>query len=116
MKFTIAALFALLAMPVFADSLVGTWTLSIDSPRGIQNPQLVVEQSGDSLTGTYHSRRGPVAIETIEFDGSNFAFPLVIEVPIGEIEVLYRGRISGDEMQGVVQNPRGQVPFSGSRN
>ena len=102
----------------FADAggLVGEWTLAINSPRGVQNPRLVVEQSGDRLTGVYHSRRGPLAIEAIKFDGSNFSFPLEIEVPIGKIEVNYRGRISGDEMQGLVQNPRGEVPFSGRRN
>ncbi len=96
--------------------LVGEWTLAIDSPRGVQNPRLVVEQNGDGLSGVYHSRRGPLAIEAIEFDGNSFSFPLVIEVPIGKIEVNYRGRISGDEMQGLVQNPRGEVPFTGTRN
>lgn len=98
------------------DGLVGEWILAINSPRGVQNPRLVVEQSGATLNGVYHSRRGPLPIEAIEFDGSNFSFPLVIEVPIGKIEVNYRGRISGDEMQGLVQNPRGEVPFSGKRN
>lgn len=96
--------------------LVGEWTLAINSPRGVQNPRLIVEQSGDVLSGVYHSRRGPLTIKSIEFDGRNFSFPLVIEVPIGKIEVNYRGQISGDQMQGMVQNPRGEVPFSGSRN
>jgi len=96
--------------------LVGEWTLAINSPRGVQNPRLVVSQDGDTLSGVYHSRRGPLPIEAIEFDGSNFSFPLVIEVPIGKIEVNYRGRVSGNEMQGLVQNPRGEVPFTGSRD
>ena len=115
MRICITALIALLAAPGFADSLVGSWTLSIDSPRGVQTPLLVVKQAGDALTGVYHSNRGVLAIDVIDFDGSNFSFPLVIEVPIGKINVQYSGQISGDDMQGVVENPRGQVPFTGRR-
>ncbi len=116
MKIAVAILIALLAAPAFAGGLVGSWTLSVDTPRGLQNPLLVVEQAGDVLRGVYHSRQGPLPIEGIDFDGSNFSFPLVIEVPIGKINVQYRGSVSGDQMQGVVENPRGQVPFSGRRN
>jgi len=106
----------LLPATAAAEGLVGEWTLSISSPRGVQNPLLVVEQTDQGLSGVYHSRRGPLPIDNIEFDGTRFSFPLVIEVPIGTIEVTYRGEISGDEMQGLVQNPRGEVPFSGKRN
>ena len=104
------------ALPTHANELVGEWTLSISSPRGMQHPVLVVEQTDTGLSGVYHSARGPLPISTISFDGSNFSFPLVIEVPIGKIEVNYRGIISGNDMQGLVQNPRGQVAFSGTRN
>lgn len=98
-----------------AGDLTGTWILNIDTPRGLQHPTLVVNQTEDGYSGIYHSLRGPIEIDAIEHNGDNFSFPLTISVPIGDIEVNYQGSISGDEMTGVVENPRGEVPFTGSR-
>lgn len=98
-----------------ADELAGEWTLTIDTPRGTQHPTLVISQDGENYTGIYNSRRGPIAVDSITRDGSNFSFPLIISVPIGDIEVTYRGSISGEDMTGTVQNPRGEVPFTGKR-
>lgn len=105
----------LLCCPAWANDLAGEWVLSIDTPRGVQNPTLVVEANGEGYSGVYNSMRGPIPIQSISFDGQNFAFPLVITVPIGEIEVNYRGSIDGDAMRGSVQNPRGEVAFTGNR-
>ena len=105
----------LLCSPAWANDLTGEWVLSIDTPRGVQNPTLVVEANGNGYSGVYNSMRGPIPIESISFDGESFAFPLVITVPIGEIEVNYRGSIDGDAMRGSVQNPRGEVGFTGTR-
>ncbi len=102
--------------PAFAAELTGTWTLSIDTPRGVQNPTLEVVNNDGVYSGTYNSIRGPLPIEQITIAGETFEFPLVITVPIGEISVLYKGRIEGDAMSGLVQNPRGEVPFTGVRN
>lgn len=99
-----------------ADGLAGTWTLSIDTPRGVQHPTLVIRQTDDTYSGVYNSLRGPIVIDAITLDGNNFAFPLVITVPIGEINVNYSGSISADDMTGSVQNPRGAVAFTGKRS
>ncbi len=99
----------------FAQELAGEWTLTIDTPRGVQHPTLVVSKEGEAYTGVYNSLRGPLNIESVDFDGTNFSFPLVITVPIGDIEVNYRGAIQGDKMTGTVQNPRGEVPFTAER-
>jgi hypothetical protein len=98
-----------------ADELAGEWTLSIETPRGLQHPTLVITRDGDNYTGIYNSMRGPLEIDAISRDGDKFAFPLVITVPIGDIEVNYRGTIAGDDMTGQVENPRGTVPFTGKR-
>jgi hypothetical protein len=99
----------------FAGELAGEWVLTIDTPRGVQHPTLVVDKNGDSYSGVYNSLRGPINLESISFDGTNFSFPLRITVPIGEIQVNYRGAIDGDTMSGVVQNPRGEVGFTAQR-
>ena len=105
----------LLSAVASADELAGLWTLTIDTPRGVQHPSLVINQDGDGYSGVYNSLRGPIDIETISSDGDSFIFPLVITVPIGDIEVNYSGTISGDDMTGTVSSPRGEVPFTARR-
>jgi hypothetical protein len=105
----------LFSSSVLAAELAGQWTLTIDTPRGVQHPTLVIVRNGDGYSGVYNSLRGPIDIETIQREGNKFAFPLVITVPIGEIEVNYRGSIDKDDMAGSVQNPRGEVQFTGKR-
>ena len=114
-KFVAAVAAFAIAGAAWGSELAGEWTLSIDTPRGLQHPKLVITQTDGTYSGVYHSLRGPIPIEAIRREGDRFEFPLVISVPIGEIEVSYRGVINGDEMAGEVQNPRGVVPFSGVR-
>ena len=113
--FAAALLASGLGFSASADELAGEWVLAIDTPRGVQNPTLVINVEGDNYTGIYQSRRGPIDIESISRDGNRFSFPLIITVPIGDIAVNYRGEIDGDEMTGEVENPRGTVPFTGKR-
>jgi hypothetical protein len=101
---------------VFAGELAGEWILTIDTPRGVQHPTMVINQDGDSYSGVYNSLRGPIDIEAITRDGDSFSFPLVITVPIGEVEVIYRGTISGDNMTGSVVSQRGEVAFTARRS
>jgi hypothetical protein len=113
---SLVLLSGILASSVAAAELAGTWTLSIETPRGLSNPTLEVVETEGVYAGTYNSARGPIAIEQITKDGNQFQFPLVITIPIGDISVNYKGHIEGDAMTGLVQNPRGEVPFSGVRN
>ena len=108
---------AILLTPAVAlAELAGSWTLTIDTPRGVQHPKMEVQQTDAGYTGTYHSIRGPLPMKNIQSDGTNFSFDMTITVPIGEIDVSYVGTIDGDELTGQVTNPRGQVPFSGVRD
>ena len=100
---------------VLAEDFAGTWTLSIDTPRGTQNPTLDIEKNGSGYTGTYNSLRGPIEVEEITRDGNSFSFPLTITVPIGDVEVNYTGSFEGSDMTGTVESPRGVVPFTATK-
>ena len=113
---SLVLLSGMMASSVAAAELAGTWTLSIETPRGLRNPTLEVVETEGVYSGTYNSAQGPIAIEQIAKDGDQFEFPLVITIPIGDISVNYKGRIEGDTVTGLVQNPQGEVPFSGVRN
>lgn len=115
-KYTLACLCSVFCLVASGAELAGTWTLSIDTPRGVQHPSLVIELQDEAYSGVYHSRRGPISIPAIARNGAAFSFPLTITVPIGEIEVLYSGKVDGDQMRGSAKNPRGEVPFTGVRS
>ncbi len=112
---TLALSAMLSSLPASAE-LTGSWTLTIDTPRGKQNPKLEVAQKDGVYSGTYHSLRGPIEINNVQTDGKAFSFDIQISVPIGEIDVTYTGVIDGDRMNGKVVNPRGEVPFAGVRD
>ena len=96
-------------------TIVGQWTLNIDSPRGVLHPVLTVQKTAEGYSATYEGRQGLLTIDRVEVDGAKFSFPLSITIPIGTIEVNYVGVVQGDKLQGVVRNPRGEVPFSAER-
>ena len=99
----------------FAEEFAGEWTLTLDTPRGVRHPTLAISKDGNEYSGVYTGRMGPLNIEAIETDGNAFSFPLQITIPIGTIDVHYSGTVEGNAMTGVVSNPRGEVPFTGTR-
>lgn len=115
MKLVLLLLSLFASANLFADELTGTWTLDIQTPRGLQHPTLVITSASDKYSGVYNSMRGPIAIDTITRDGNSFSFPMTVSVPIGDINVTYSGSIDGERMKGTVKNPRGEVPFTGTR-
>ncbi len=115
MKKSLIALFVLLTPLSAAAELAGNWTLTINTPRGEQNPTLEVSLNDGVYSGTYYSMRGPVPLNNVTSNGSGFSFDITVTVPIGDIDVSYTGTIDGDKMSGKVVNPRGEVPFTGVR-
>ena len=98
-----------------SQSVVGTWTLEVDTPRGIQHPTLEILADGESYHGSYTGQRGELKIDQITIDGSTFSFPLRVTLPMGEMDFMYEGQVEGDAMTGEIGNPRGSIPFTGVR-
>lgn len=95
--------------------LAGVWTLTIETPRGVQHPVLTITREGDTYAGTYEGRVGKLPVPAIASDGERFSFPLTVDMPMGRMQLEYAGTIEGDTMRGVARNPRGEVPFTGVR-
>ncbi|NNF26628.1 MAG: hypothetical protein HKN73_05385 [Gemmatimonadetes bacterium] len=56
-----------------------------------------------------------VAIEDGTVDGDSFTFVTVLEMRGNTIRQVHRGTVEGDVMSGVVEGPRGEQPFTGTR-
>jgi len=111
----VLALFCPALLAADISPVVGTWTLTLETPRGTQHPTLVIEAGDDGYHGTYTGRMGPMQVPAIEVDGNHFTFHLTVSMPIGDMRMQYVGDVTGDAMAGEVQNARGSVPFTGER-
>ena len=96
--------------------LSGTWTLTIETPMGISNPELTISKSGGGYEGSYESRRGKRVVEDVEVKGQTFSFRMVVSMPMGDFEMTYKGSIDGETISGTIGNPMGEIAFVGKRS
>ena len=96
--------------------LSGTWTLTIETPMGISNPILTIWKSADGYDGTYESRRGKRGVEDIQVAGQAFSFRMMVSMPMGDFEMVYKGSIDGEKISGTIGNSMGEIAFAGRRS
>ena len=96
--------------------LSGTWTLTFETPMGLSNPFLKIWKSADGYDGTYESRRGKRGVEDIEVKGQAFSFRMMVSMPMGDFEMVYKGSIDGEKISGTIGNPMGEIAFAGKRS
>lgn len=96
--------------------LSGTWTLTIETPMGISNPILTIWKSADGYDGTYESRRGKRGVEDIQVTGQAFSFRMMVSMPMGDFEMVYKGSIDGEKISGTIGNSMGEIAFVGRRS
>ena len=96
--------------------LSGTWTLTVETPMGISNPILTIWKSADGYDGTYESRRGKGGVEDIQVTGQAFSFRMMVSMPMGDFEMVYKGSIDGEKISGTIGNSMGEIAFVGRRS
>ena len=105
---------ALLAAPVSAQDITGTWILSVDLGPGVGgDATFVLEQEGTAVTGTYTGALG----DNIELSGTleDGEITLTFESQAGEI--IFYGTVDGDTMEGdCIYGQLGDGVFEGSKS
>jgi hypothetical protein len=100
-RFAVCALFVLAAVgaAAFAAGVAGKWTAAIDTQVGVQNYTYDFKVDGEKLTGTAKSQfsESPITEGTVKGDEISFAENLKYEGQ--EVRVVYKGKISGDEIK-----------------
>ncbi len=61
---------------------------------------MVIEQDGNSFTGTLELPFGEAKIQGGTIDGNEITFVVQIETPRGNFEMQYTGKVEGDSMAG----------------
>lgn len=100
-----------------AADLSGTWTLTVQSPRGAQESTAELEMAEDgTLSGTVSGQRGEGTITEGWVSGSKFSFTVSSSFGGRTVEITYTGRIEEGEMKGTVSfGGRFSTDFTGTR-
>ena len=119
--FVAGALTAALAAPLNAQSsdISGEWELTREGGPGGGGQRegrrgggggpakMVIEQDGDTFTGTLELPFGEAKIQEGTIDGNEITFVVQIETPRGNFEMRYTGKVEGDSMAGTWTGGRG---------
>ena len=93
----------------------GAWTLTVNSPIGVQTSTLVLEINGGMLIGTATSEEGSQQIANGMIDGRKVAWEMSISKPMS-LTLKFSGMVVGDRMSGSVKaGSFASFPFSGAR-
>lgn len=111
------AVAAFLSGAIQAAELAGVWTVTSEGRNGPRTSELTIRQDGDAYAGTIKGERGEAEIATINFDAdkSTFDFVVTMEGRFLDIDVTYKGTLSGDAIEGSIDTPMGSAPFTGTR-
>lgn len=122
--FVASALTAAMAAPLNAQSsdISGEWELTREGGPGRGGgggqregrrgggggpTKMMIEQDGDTFTGTLELPFGEAKIQEGTIDGDEITFLVQVETPRGSFEMHYTGKVDGDSMAGTLTGGRG---------
>jgi imidazolonepropionase-like amidohydrolase len=99
-----------------AVSLTGSWTLTVESPRGTQEStaELTMDEGG-GLSGKVRGQRGEGSVTEGWVSGNKFSFTVAMTMGQRAVEAVYTGTVEADELEGSVSFGRFSAEFKGSR-
>ena len=121
----VSLMFAVFAMSVLgspvwaADDLTGTWTGRLTDPMGGHEIVLRLKAESGKITGTLTG--GPPAgkeeaLTDVRLEGDQLTFTVKAQGPQGEsLELKYKGKVTGNRIQGTHEGPMGSIPWEVAR-
>jgi hypothetical protein len=79
---------------------VGSWDVTVESPRGKSTALLVIKQEGDKLSGSMKRQSGEVPLNSIGVKGNEITFSMTINAQGQDIVITYKGKVEKDAMSG----------------
>jgi hypothetical protein len=128
MRRLIASAFVLAALagaPALAQSAVGDWAISVETPNGTFESVMMISNTGDAYAVEFDDPPPPgtpadappmeSTVSDVVVDGSSFSFKRVLTTPQGPFELTYTGTVDGDSLTGSATSAFGDVPITGTR-
>ncbi len=90
----------LLAIPVMAADMAGTWKATAEGPNGPMERTFVFKVDGNKLTGeTTSSMFGKSTLEDGKIDGDSLSFTITLKFQDQEMKINYKGKVDGKEIK-----------------
>jgi hypothetical protein len=95
----------------------GTYNITVDTPLGKQTAKLILNTNGNILSGSIEAEIGGLnEFSGSTVNGNEVTWNMVLNSPIGQINVECKGTIVGDEISGEVKaGDFGTMSFKGKR-
>ncbi len=95
----------------------GTYNIQFTSPGGPQTIKVTLETAGSSLSGICVTGQETKTLSDGKVAGDDVEFAYVQPTPVGNMKLIFKGKVSGDEISGKVNlgGPFGSRPFTGKR-
>ncbi|MFZ1700370.1 MAG: amidohydrolase family protein, partial [Pyrinomonadaceae bacterium] len=103
------------ATPGGTASLSGVYAITIDVPGQPLPSTLNFTHQGTSLTGSMVSVLGTSTISNGRVSGTGFNFTTAVVFGGAQMDITIQGTVSGNQINGSVDSPQGNVPFSGTK-
>jgi ABC-type glycerol-3-phosphate transport system substrate-binding protein len=113
-KLAIAAVLAM-TVSVAAQGVAGTWTMNVDTgpAHGITTMGLTLKEDGKSLSGTFQSPHGDIAVTGEFVDGAL----RLSTADNAEMSVTFHAKLRDDgTLAGYMSTPRGDMKFTAERS
>jgi hypothetical protein len=116
--------------PAFAQSspVLGSWNIEADTPMGKFKSTLTFASQGDAYTVAIKDVPMPAAdgsaeaapppegkVSDVVVNGSDFSFKRSLTTPQGEMDLAYKGKVSGDSLTAEANSDFGAIPITGTR-
>ena len=94
----------------------GTYEAQADTPMGVQSIKITLKADGDALSGSVENQMGASEFSGGTVNGDEVTWQMKINSPMGEIDLEYKGTVTGDDIAGEVKAGNfGSSPFKGKR-
>jgi hypothetical protein len=98
-----------------APTLQGDWEITIAAPTGPLPVTGVINQNGQTFSGTLKTTFGPAEIKSGKLDGNDFSLSLSVAGEGRPFPATLTGKLDGDKLKGTVTSPQGTFDVAGER-
>lgn len=94
---------------------IGTWEITMEGPMGPMVNHLTIREEGGLHFASMATPQGEAEIGEIQVDGDHVEFSFSRAMGPRTMTMSYVCDVDGDTMIGKAISPRGELPFTGTR-
>lgn len=89
------------------SAVLGSWEMTLETPRGSMTQTMTFVADGEELTGSATARNGTTQLQNVAFEEGRITFQVTRTFRNREITQSFSATIDGDQMTGTVSGARG---------